>query len=396
MELLPKTYRVMFERHLQKLDDQHLRRRLRTVASATGPMVVLEGREVILLSSNNYLGLATHPTVVEAAIAATQQYGAGSGAARLVCGSLTPHQALETALARFKGTEAALTFAAGYLANIGAIPALIGKNGLILADRLCHASLIDGCRLSRAMFRVYHHRDMHHLERLLARRPAGTPTLIVTDGLFSMDGDIAPMQDIAQLAERYDAMIYVDDAHGTGILGRTGRGTLEHCEVESRIPFHMGTLSKALGSSGGYMTGSAAFTAYLVNACRSFIYTTAPPPGSVAAATAALEVLEQEPERRTRLWENRARLAQGLLRLGFHLAASESPILPIIVGDPERAMTMAQSLFDHGVYAPAIRPPTVPAATSRIRLTITADHTPEQIDRALVILEQAGRSINLI
>lgn len=393
---LPETHQLMFEQHLHKLEDQHLRRRLRTMVSATGPTVVLEGREVILLSSNNYLGLATHPTVVKAAIAATQQYGAGAGAARLVCGSLTPHQTLETALARFKGTEAALTFAAGYLANIGAIPTLIGKNGLILADRLCHASLIDGCRLSGAMFRVYHHRDMHHLERLLARRPSGRPTLIVTDGLFSMDGDIAPMQDIVQLAERYDAMIYVDDAHGTGILGRTGRGTLEHCEIESRVPYHMGTLSKALGSAGGYMTGSAAFIAYLVNTCRSFTYTTAPTPGSAAAAVAALQIIEQEPQRRTRLWENRAQLVQGLVRLGFHLAASESPILPIIVGDPDRAMTMAQSLLDHGVYAPAIRPPTVPPATSRIRLTITADHTPEQIDRALVILEQAGRSINLI
>ncbi len=387
---------MMFEQHLHTLEDQHLRRRLRTMVSATGPTVVLDGREVILLSSNNYLGLATHPTVVEAAVAATQHYGAGAGAARLVCGSLTPHQTLETALARFKGTEAALTFAAGYLANIGAIPTLIGENGLILADRLCHASLIDGCRLSGAMFRVYHHRDMHHLERLLARRPSGRPTLIVTDGLFSMDGDIAPMQDIVELAERYDAMIYVDDAHGTGILGRTGRGTLEHCEVESRVPYHMGTLSKALGSAGGYITGSASFIAYLVNTCRSFTYTTAPSPGSAAAAVAALQIIEQEPQRRTRLWENRAQLAQGLGRLGFHLAASESPILPIIVGDPGRAMTMAQSLFDHGVYAPAIRPPTVPPATSRIRLTITADHTPEQIDRALVILEQAGRSINLI
>ena len=386
----------MFEQHLQKLQDHHLLRRLRTIDSATGPTVALEGREVILLSSNNYLGLATHPTVIEAAIAATRQYGAGSGAARLVCGSLMPHHTLEAALARFKGTEAALTFAAGYLANIGAIPALIGKNGLILADRLCHASLIDGCRLSGAMFRVYHHGDMHHLERLLARRPAGTPTLIVTDGLFSMDGDIAPMQDIAQLAERYDAMIYVDDAHGTGILGRTGRGTLEHCEVESRVPLHMGTLSKALGSSGGYLTGSASFIAYLVNTCRSFTYTTAPNPGSAAAAAAALQIMEQEPERRLRLWENRAHLAEGLLRLGFDLAASQSPILPIIVGDPDRAMTMAQSLFAHGVYAPAIRPPTVPPTTSRIRLTITADHTPEQIDRALVILEQAGRAINLI
>lgn len=386
----------MFEQHLQKLQDHHLLRRLRPIASATGPTVVLEGREVILLSSNNYLGLATHPTVVEAALEATRAYGAGSGAARLVCGSLTPHHALETALARFKGTEAALTFAAGYLANIGVIPALIGKDGLILADRLCHASLIDGCRLSGAVFRVYHHRDMHHLERLLTRRPAGKSTLIVTDGVFSMDGDLAPMQDIAQLAERYDAMVYVDDAHGTGILGRTGRGTLEHCDVESRVPYHMGTLSKALGSSGGYLTGSASFIAYLVNTCRSFMYTTAPTPGSAAAATAALQIIEQEPERRTRLWENRARLAQGLLQLGFHLAASESPILPILVGDPDRAMTMAQSLLDQGVYAPAIRPPTVPPATSRIRLTITADHTIEHIDRALVILEQAGRDINLI
>jgi glycine C-acetyltransferase/8-amino-7-oxononanoate synthase len=386
----------MFEQHLQKLGDQHLLRRLRTIASATGPTVILEGREVILLSSNNYLGLATHPTVVEAAITATRRYGAGSGAARLVCGTLTPHEALETALARFKGTEAALTFAAGYLANIGVIPALIGKDGLILADRLCHASLIDGCRLSGATFRVYHHRDMNHLEQLLARRTSGKPTLIVTDGIFSMDGDIAPMKDIAQLAERYGATIYVDDAHGTGILGPTGRGTLEHCGVESRVPYHMGTLSKAIGSAGGYLAGSAAFIAYLVNTCRAFTYTTAPPPATVAAATAAIQVIEQEPDRRARLWQNRERLAQGLTRLGFRLAASESPILPIIVGDPDRAMNLAQALIDQGVYAPAIRPPTVPPATSRIRLTITADHTDEQIDQALAGLERAGRTLNLI
>lgn len=357
---------------------------------------MLEGREVILLSSNNYLGLATHPTVVEAAITATRRYGAGSGAARLVCGTLTPHEALETTLARFKGTEAALTFAAGYLANIGVIPTLIGKDGLILADRLCHASLIDGCRLSGATFRVYHHRDMDHLEQLLARRTSVKPTLIVTDGIFSMDGDIAPMKDIAQLAERYGATIYVDDAHGTGILGRTGRGTLEHCEVESRVPYHMGTLSKAIGSAGGYLAGSAAFIAYLVNTCRAFTYTTAPPPATAAAATAAIRVIEQEPDRRARLWLNRERLAQGLSRLGFRLAASESPILPIIVGDPDRAMNLAQALIDQGVYAPAIRPPTVPPATSRIRLTITADHTDEQIDRALAGLERAGRALNLI
>ncbi|HNA84052.1 MAG: 8-amino-7-oxononanoate synthase [Nitrospira sp.] len=393
---LVKARAPMFEKHLQKLDDQHLLRRLRTIASATGPTVTLDGRDIILLSSNNYLGLATHPTVVNAAIEATRRYGAGAGAARLVCGTLTPHETLERTLAGFKGTEAALTFAAGYLANISVIPALIGKDGLILADRLCHASLIDGCRLSGATFRVYHHRDMNHLEQLLARRPAGRRTLIVTDGLFSMDGDIAPMKDLVQLAERYGAELYVDDAHGTGILGRTGRGTLEHCEVESRVPYHMGTLSKALGSAGGYVTGSATFIAYLVNTCRAFIYTTAPPPATAAAATAAIQVIEQEPQRRASLWRNRERLAQGLLRLGFRLAASESPILPVIIGDPDRAMKLAQALLAQGVYAPAIRPPTVPPATSRIRFTITADHTDEQIDRALIAAEQAGRSINLI
>ncbi len=261
----------MFEKHLKKLEDQHLLRRLQTIASATGPTVTLDGRDIILLSSNNYLGLATHPTVVDAAIEATRRYGAGSGAARLVCGTLTPHEVLEHTLARFKGTEAALAFTAGYLANISVIPALIGKDGLIFADRLCHASLIDGCRLSGATFRVFHHRDMNHLEQLLARRPATKRTLIVTDGLFSMDGDIAPMKEIAQLAEQYGAAVYVDDAHGTGILGRTGRGTLEHCEVESRVPYHMGTLSKAVGSAGGYVGGSATFIAYVVNTCRAFI-----------------------------------------------------------------------------------------------------------------------------
>ena len=386
----------MFEQHLQKLEDQHLLRRLRTMTSATGPTVVLDNRRITLLSSNNYLGLATHPAVVEAAVSATRQYGAGSGASRLVCGTLPPHEALETALAQFKGTEASLTFAAGYLANISVIPTLIGKGGLILADRLCHASLIDGCRLSGATFRVYHHRDMSHLERLLARRSPVKPTLIVTDGLFSMDGDIAPLTDISTLAELYDAAVFVDDAHGTGILGRTGRGTLEHCDVESRLPYHMGTLSKALGSAGAYLAGSTAFITYLVNTCRAFTYTTAPTPASAAAATAALRVIEEEPDRRARLWHNRERLAQGLIGLGFPLTASESPILPILVGDADRTVSFAHTLMTYGVYAPAIRPPTVPPATSRIRLTITADHTSEHIDEALNALEQAGRALHLI
>ena len=386
----------MFERHLQKLDDQHLLRRLRTIASATGPAVTLENRPVILLSSNNYLGLATHPAVVEAAIAATREYGAGSGASRLVCGSLPPHQTLETALARFKGTEASLAFAAGYLANISVIPVLIGKGGLILADRLCHASLIDGCRLSGAAFRVYRHRDMDHLERLLKRRSSASSTLIVTDGVFSMDGDIAPLADIAALAERYDAAVFVDDAHGTGVLGQEGRGSLEHCKVEGRLPYHMGTLSKALGSVGAYLAGSATFIAYLVNTCRAFTYTTAPTPASAAAASAALQVIRREPERRARLWHNRETLARGLTRLGYPLAASESPILPILVGHSDRALSLAEALLEQGVYAPAIRPPTVPPNTSRIRVTITADHTAEQIEEALTAFQRAGQALNLI
>jgi glycine C-acetyltransferase/8-amino-7-oxononanoate synthase len=386
----------MFERHLQKLDEQHLLRRLRTMASATGPSVTLENRPVILLSSNNYLGLATHPVVVEAAIAATREYGVGSGASRLVCGSLPPHQALETALARFKGTEAALTFAAGYLANISVIPVLIGKEGLILADRLCHASLIDGCRLSGAAFRVYRHRDMDHLERLLKRRPRASSTLIVTDGVFSMDGDIAPLDDIAALAERYDAAAFVDDAHGTGVLGQGGRGSLEHCKVEGRLPYHMGTLSKALGSVGAYLAGSVSFIAYLVNTCRAFTYTTAPTPASAAAASAALQVIRQEPERRARLWHNRETLAGGLTRLGYQLAASESPILPILVGHSDRALSFAEALLEQGVYAPAIRPPTVPSNTSRIRVTITADHTAAHIEKALTAFQRAGQALKLI
>ncbi|MBV6470650.1 8-amino-7-oxononanoate synthase [Nitrospirales bacterium NOB] len=386
----------MFEGHLQELRDHHLFRELHPLASATGPTITLHGRSVILLSSNNYLGLATHPSVIEAAVETTKRYGAGAGASRLVCGTLPSHQALETALAEFKGTEAALSFGSGYLANIGVIPTLIGKTDLIFADRLCHASLIEGCRLSGATLRIYRHCDMNHLEQLLAKRSPAKPTLIVTDGLFSMDGDIAPLADLTRLAKRYGANVYVDDAHGTGILGSTGRGTLEHCGVESSLPYHMGTLSKAIGSVGGYLAGSRSFIDYLINTCRAFIYTTASPPASAAAATAALRIIQEEPARRIRLWENRNRLVQALTSLGFQLGPSASPILPIIVGAPERAIRLAQTLLTFGVYAPAIRPPTVPPATSRIRLTVTADHTAEQLDEVVSALERAGQALRLI
>lgn len=386
----------MFEQHLHKLATRHLSRRLRTLQSATGPVVELEGRRVLLMASNDYLGLATHPDVVQAAVQATQQYGAGAGAARLVSGTSPPHRDLELALAEFKQTGAALTFGSGYLANLGVIPALIGRGGLILADRLCHASLLDGGKLSGADLRVYRHNDVEQLHALLQRRGPGRRTLIVTDGLFSMDGDLAPLPDIAELAQRHGADLYVDDAHGTGVMGSTGRGTIEHFGLDSRIAFHMGTLGKALGSSGAYVVGPSSFIEYLVNTCRSFIFTTAPPPASVAAATTALRIFQQEPDRRTRLWANRERLASGLKNLGFRLTASVTPIIPILVGDAEKAETFAEQLLAEGVYAPAIRPPTVPESTSRIRVTVTSEHTLLHIEQALGAFERAGKTARLL
>jgi glycine C-acetyltransferase/8-amino-7-oxononanoate synthase len=387
----------MFDDQLHSLDRRHLLRHMRIVHSATGPTVDLDGRRVILLASNNYLGLATHPAVIQAAIDATQTYGVGAGASRLVSGTMAPHRDLEAALARFKRTEAAVTFAAGYLANISAIPSLVGAEGLILADRLCHASLIDACRLSRATLRVFRHNDMSHLEQLLKRRTTKKPTLVVTDGLFSMDGDIAPLTDIATLAERHDARIFVDDAHGTGVMGETGRGSLEHCGVESRIPFHMGTLSKALGCAGGYLVGPDSFVRFLVNTSRALIYTTAPPPAVAAAALAALRVIdESKPDRRVSLWKSRDYLFAGLKRLGFRTTATVSPIMPVLIGDAERALSFSKHLLDDGVYAPAIRPPTVPSSTSRIRVTVTADHTTDQLDEALAAFERAGHATRVI
>jgi glycine C-acetyltransferase/8-amino-7-oxononanoate synthase len=386
----------MFDEQLQALDRRHMLRRLRTVESAIGPTIDLNGRRVFLLASNIYLGLSPHRLLIDAATDATQKFGVGAGASRLVSGTMLPHRHLEDALARFKRTEAALTFAAGYLANIGVIPALVGADGLILADRLCHASLIDACRLSCAKLRIFRHADAGHLEDLLKRRRPKQPTLVVTDGLFSMDGDIAPLADIATLAERYGALTFVDDAHGTGVMGPTGRGSLEHCGVEARIPFHMGTLSKAVGCAGGYLVGSSPFIQWLINTSRSFLYTTAPPPGVAAAAQAALHVIESEPERRTRLWKNREYLLTGLRRLGFRTTATVSPIMPLLIGDAERAVLLSQHLLESGVYAPAIRPPTVPDSTSRIRVTVTADHTTGQLDEALAAFERAGRAMRVI
>ncbi len=381
---------------LRELESRHLLRRLRTLEGAQGPRMRLEGREVVILASNNYLGLAGDPRLKEAAARAAREFGTGAGASRLITGSMALHRELEERLAAFKKKEAALLMGSGYLANIGLIPSLAGEGDLILSDELNHASLVDGCRLSRARTSVYPHKDLKELSRLLREAPQEGRKLIVTDGVFSMDGDLAPLPEVVSLARESRAWVLLDDAHATGVQGPSGGGTAEHFGIEGGVEVTMGTLSKALGSYGAFVCGSRALIEFLINRCRSFIYSTALPPPPVAAALAALEILEEEPERRAALWDNTDYLRGGLKSLGFRLGQSQTPILPVHVGKARAALKMAELLLERGVFAVAIRPPTVPEGTSRLRLTPMATHSREDLDRALEALEQAGREVGII
>ena len=384
---------IPFSRELSDLKQQHLLRHLRTVGSGNGPWITVDGRSVLLLCSNDYLGLAGHQDLQDAARAAMDRYGFGAGASRLVSGSSPLHEELEQTLARFKGTEAALLFNSGYAANTGIIPALASEGDAILSDGLNHASIIDGCRLSRAEVHVYSHGDMNHVESLLKKTARARRRLIVTDGVFSMEGDIAPLPDLCTLAEKYGALLMVDDAHATGVLGDSGRGTAEHFGVSGRVPVQMGTLGKALGSFGAYIAGDRDMITYILNKARSLIFSTALPPAVCAASLAALRVLEQEPWRREQLRKNVHRFVVVLMAQGVDVAASETPIIPIIIGDSEKALLAGQSLMDKGMFALAVRPPTVPEGTARIRMTIMATHSPEDLDRAAAavgMLKQEG------
>jgi len=387
----------MFEQTLASLKTRHLYRTLRGVSSSQDSVITIHGQVYRNFGSNNYLGLANHPEVKAAAAEAVMAYGVGAGASRLITGTMTLHEQCEAALAAFTGTKAALLFGAGYLANVGLIPALIGPDGVVFADRYNHASLVDGCRLSRAAFKVYRHKDLEQLGRLLERTAPGTPKLIVTDAVFSMDGDLAPLPGLLALARRYDALLLVDDAHGTGVIGPRGRGSPEHFGLphNDRL-IHMGTLSKALGGLGAFVAGSSSLIAYLQNRCRSFLFTTAPPPAMAAAAIAALSIIDREPERRAALWRHRDRCALALRQFGFDLMASETPILPIRIGDPAAAVAVAESLLARGFLVPAIRPPTVPSGTDRLRLSLMATHTDEDISALIEACRQAGRIHGLI
>ena len=365
------------------LEEAGLRRHLRTVRSAPTGTINLDGRDVVLLGSNNYLGLSTHPKVIAAAVEATRAFGTGASGSRLISGNSERYTGLETNLAEVKGTEAALVFSSGYAANTSVIPVLAGEGDLILSDALNHASIIDGCRLSRATKEVYRHCDMEHLKSLLSESQAFQRRLIVTDGVFSMDGDIAPLPDICNLAAAHDAMVLVDDAHGFGVLGENGSGTLAHFGLEAENIIQMGTLSKAVGALGGYIAGSHALIEVLVNRARGFIFTTGLPPATVAAADAALDVMRSEPQLRQRLFSHAKHLKTVLIDLGYTLLPSETQILPVVLGRPQRATNVAEALLTAGVFAPAIRPPAVPTGTSRLRLTVMATHTEAEIQRAI-------------
>ena len=385
-----------FKQEIKDLETLHLRRQLRITESPSDTTITFEGRRFIAMASNNYLGLANHLTVKRAAIEAIEQWGVGAGAARLISGTMTPHDQLEQDLAQFKQAEAALTFGTGYTTNLGLIPALIDRNGLILVDRYCHASLIEACRLAKATLRVFHHNDIGHLEKLLKKREKTRPTLVVTEGVFSMDGDLAPLPDLLTLCRQHEATLVIDDAHGTGIMGKNGRGTIEHFGLNPRDVIQMGTLSKAIGTGGGYVAGPAALKEYLINTAKAFIYTTAQPPAIAAAASAAIRIIQHEPARREKLWKNRDALHTALTGLGFQLTETKSPILPIIVESSETALKMSQALYDAGIYVPAIRPPTVPKDSSRLRLTVSSEHTEEQLENVVRSLREAGQGLGVI
>jgi 8-amino-7-oxononanoate synthase len=370
-----------------------LRRHERVLQSASGPRVRLEGRDILMLCSNNYLGLATHKTVVQAAMDAAARWGTGSGASRLVSGTLQLHRQFEQELARFKGTEDAVLFGTGTQANAATLGALVGKGDLIVSDELNHASIIDACRLSRAEVQVYPHGDPAAAERLL-RRFQHRRVLLATDGIFSMDGDLAPLPALADACADRDAMLYVDDAHGTLVLGPGGQGTAAELRCADRVDIHMGTLSKAFGAEGGFIAGSQELCDHLRNHARGYIYSTAPAPPSVAAAQAALAVARRQPELRERVQANAMRLRASLARVGLaEDAGAPVPIIPIIIGDVEATMQMADALLQSGILLSGIRPPTVPPGTSRLRATVMATHSADDLDFAARAIAEAARHI---
>jgi glycine C-acetyltransferase len=376
--------------------------RLRILDDQQAPVCHYDGKEVINLASNNYLGLANHPKLIQAAVAATRAFGVGSGAVRTIAGTLRIHMELEEKIARFKNVEACVVFQSGFAANAGTVSAILGKEDFILSDELNHASIIDGARLSRATIKVFRHKDVGHCEELLQeleKQPG--KKLVITDGVFSMDGDIGPVDKLAPLAEKYGAIMMVDDAHASGVLGRNGRGSIDHFGMHGRVDVQVGTLSKAIGALGGYVCGSKDLIDYLYHRARPFLFSTSHPPSVAATCIAAFDLLESEPERIERLWANTRYFQSGLKRAGFNIGgvttpATETPITPIILGEGRAAMDYSRALFEAGVMATGIAFPTVPEGKARIRAIMTSEHTRAQLDQALETMVRVAKRIGIL
>ena len=358
--------------------------------------VIVDGHEVITLSSNNYLGLTVHPRLREAAIKAIEKYGVGSGSVRTIAGTMSLHVELEEKLARFKHTEASLTFQSGYATNLGVISALMLPEDIIISDELNHASIIDGIRLNRTPRKVYPHRDMAGLRRVLEESRGAGKVMVVTDGVFSMDGDIAPLPEIVSLAEEFGAFVMVDDAHSSGVLGKNGRGSVSHFGLDGRVALQVGTLSKGIGALGGYVACSQDVKDLLMMRSRPVLFSTSHPPSVVATCIAAIDLLESDNSLVERLWENAHFFKRGLLQLGFNTGHSETPITPVIVGEGALAMKFSTRLFEEGVFAQGIVFPTVPADKCRVRTIVTALHTREELTKALNVFEKVGKELSII
>lgn len=382
---------------VQELKDQGLYKELVTLDGPNDAECVLNGKKVINLSSNNYLGFANHPRLKKAAIAAVEKYGAGAGAVRPIIGNMAIHDELESLLAKFKREEAVLSFQSGFNCNAGVIQAVTEKGDLIISDQLNHASIIDGTRLSKADKAVFKHSDMQDLEAVLKeKRDSYKNVLIITDGVFSMDGDIANLPCIVELAEKYNCLTYVDDAHSSGVLGESGRGSVDHFHLHGRVDFAMGTLSKAIGVVGGYVAGKQVTIDWLKNRGRPFLFSTGLPPAAVGAAIEAIKMLMESTEYTDRLWDNAKHFKAGLGKLGFNTGHSETPITPIIVGDEAKTLEFSKKLFENGVFSGPIVFPTVPKGTGRVRCMVTAGHTKEQLDKAVKICEKVGKEMGII
>jgi glycine C-acetyltransferase len=381
---------------LQALRDQGLYRRLRVLDGEQKACTSIDGRSVVNLSSNNYLGLTTHPRLRERALEAVRAFGVGSGSVRTIAGTMQIHMELERKLAEFKRTEAAVVFQSGFAANAGTVSSILGRDAVIVSDELNHASIIDGARLSRSAIKVFPHRDVTAARRIVQEIPRGTRTLLITDGVFSMDGDLGAVPELCDLADEFGCIMMVDDAHASGVFGSHGRGTVDHFGMHGRVDVQVGTLSKAIGALGGYVAGSRALIEFLYHRARPFLFSTSHPPSVAATCLAAIEVLEQEPELIERLWENTRFFKAGLQALGFDTGVSESPITPVIVGEGARAMALSDHLFEKGVFAQGIGFPTVPQGKARVRTIVTATHSREELQFALDAFKAAGTELGVI